>query len=124
MVDSCSFVAPSSRFVTLVCVSMLVAVCMLVRFENIVDVVMLVLVDVFVFVCVVCHMFVFFFVFFNMLLSMGVFVALLMFVRVVVLLDVVVAAPQLSCGPAKVVLDAPADQKLTDKVRVGTYGNI
>ena len=110
MVDSCSFVAPSSRFVTLVCVSMLVAVCMLVRFEYIVDVVVLVLVDMFVFVCVVCHMFVFFFVFFNMLLSMGVFVALLMFVRVVVLLDVVVAAPQLSCGPAKVVLDAPADQ--------------
>ena len=103
---------------------MLVAVCMLVRFEYIVDVVMLVLVDVFVFVCVVCHMFVFFFVFFNMLLSMGVFVALLMFVRVVVLLDVVVAAPKLSRGPAKVVLDAPADQKLTDKVRVGTYGNI
>ena len=103
---------------------MLVAVCMLVRFENIVDVVMLVLVDMFVFVCVVCHMFVFFFVFFNMLLSMGVFVALLMFVRVVVLLDVVVAAPQLSCGPSKVVLDAPAEQKLTDKVRVGTYGNI
>ena len=89
---------------------MLVAVCMLVRFENIVDVVMLVLVDMFVFVCVVCHMFVFFFVFLNMLLSMGVFVALLMFVRVVVLLDVVVAAPQLSCGLAKVVLDAPEDQ--------------
>ena len=103
---------------------MLVAVCMLVRFENIVDVVMLVLVDMFVFVCVVCHMFVFFFVFLNMLLSMGVFVALLMFVSVVVLLDVVVAAPQLSCGPSKVVLDAPAEQKLTDKVRVGTYGNI
>ena len=100
------------------------AVCMLVRFENIVDVVMLVLVDMFVFVCVVCHMFVFFFVFLNMFLSVSVFVALLMFVPVVVLLDVVVAAPQLSCGPAKVVLDAPAEQKLTDKVRVGTYGNI
>ena len=89
---------------------MLVAVCMLVRFEYIVYVVMLVLVDMFVFVCVVCHMFVFFFVFFNMLLGMGVFVALLMFVPVVVLLDVVVAAPQLSCGPSKVVLDASADQ--------------
>ena len=56
MVDSCSFVASSPRFVTLVCVSMLVAVCMLMLFEHIVDVVVLMLVHMFVFMCVIRHM--------------------------------------------------------------------
>ena len=56
MVDSHSFVVVSPRSITLVAVGMLVAVCMLMLFEHIVDVVVLMLVHMFVFMCVIRHM--------------------------------------------------------------------
>ena len=56
MVDSHSFVGVSPRSITLVAVGMLVAVCMLMLFEHIVNVVVLMLVHMFVFMCVVRHM--------------------------------------------------------------------
>ena len=84
---------------------MLVAVCVLVLFEHIVDVVVFVLVDMLVFVCVVRHMSVVFLVGVNVLLCVAVLVALLMLVRVVVVLYVVVAASsdlKPSFGPAQI----------------------
>ena len=56
VVDSHSFVVVSPRSITLVAVGMLVAVCMLMLFEHIVDVVVLMLVHMFVFMCVIRHM--------------------------------------------------------------------
>ena len=56
MVDSHSFVVVSPRSIPLVAVGMLVAVCMLMLFEHIVDVVVLMLVHMFVFMCVIRHM--------------------------------------------------------------------
>ena len=56
MVNSQSFVVASPRGITLVAVCMLVAVCVLMLFEHIVNVVVLMLVHMFVFMCVVRHM--------------------------------------------------------------------
>ena len=56
VVDSHSFVVASPRSITLVTVGMLVAVCVLMLFKHVVDVVVLMLVHVFVFMCVIRHM--------------------------------------------------------------------
>ena len=56
MVNSQSFVVASPRGITLVAVCMLVAVCVLMLFEHIVDVVVFVFVNMLVFVCVIRHM--------------------------------------------------------------------
>ena len=91
VVDSQSFVVASPRSITPVAVGMLVAVCVLMLFEHIMDVVVLVFVNMFMFVCVVGDVSVVLLVGVNVLLGVAVFVALLMLVRVVVVLFVIVS---------------------------------